>query len=92
VSRWHRVDATEIWHFYAGAPLELRVAVDGERVRTALLGPDLDAGERPQAIVPAHAWQTAAPLGAFTLVGATVSPAFTYDGFDLASPGWQPPS
>jgi predicted cupin superfamily sugar epimerase len=87
--RWHRVDATEIWHHYAGAPLELSIAADGARQRH-VLGADLAAGERPQVIIPAHAWQRARSLGAFTLVGCTVSPAFTFDGFELAPPGWEP--
>jgi predicted cupin superfamily sugar epimerase len=84
-SHWHRVDATEIWHFYAGAPLELAI------VRTRLLlGADLAAGERPQHVVPAGAWQSAWSLGAWTLVGCTVSPAFDFAGFELAPPGWEP--
>jgi predicted cupin superfamily sugar epimerase len=70
-SHWHRVDATEIWHFYAG-------------------GPDLSVDQHPQLIVPAGAWQSARPLGAFTLAGCTVSPAFDFDGFELAPPGWDP--
>lgn len=90
VSHWHRVDATEVWHFYAGAPLELRIAA-GAAPATVTLGPDVAGGERPQAIVPAHAWQSAASLGDYTLVGATVSPAFTFDGFELAPSGWTPP-
>jgi uncharacterized protein len=84
-SHWHRVDAAEIWHWYAGDALELRV--DRETVR---LGNDLSAGERPQAVVPPFAWQAAHSLGAWTLVGCTVSPAFEFAGFELAPPGWQP--
>lgn len=91
VSHWHRVDAAEVWHFYGGARLELRVAeAEGAAVRTHTLGADLAAGERPQAIVPAGAWQSARSLGDYTLVGATVAPAFTFEGFELAPPGWQP--
>jgi len=84
-NRWHRVDAAEIWHHYAGAPLELWI--EGER---HLLGKDLAAGERPQVIVRAGAWQRARCTGAYTLVGCTVSPAFTFAGFELAAPGWEP--
>jgi uncharacterized protein len=90
-SHWHRVDAAEAWHHYAGAPLELEISVDGdhaiERIR---LGVDLMAGERPQAVVPAHAWQVAVSLGDWTLVGCTVAPGFTFSGFELAAPGWTP--
>ncbi|GMV40447.1 MAG: cupin [Myxococcales bacterium] len=89
-SHWHRVDAAEVWHWYAGAPLELRVSADGVAERVAVLGGDLNSGERPQHVVPAGAWQAAASLGAWTLVGCTVSPAFEFAGFELASPGWKP--
>ncbi|HEX8804044.1 MAG TPA: cupin domain-containing protein, partial [Acidimicrobiales bacterium] len=90
-SHWHRVDATEIWHAYAGAPLHLWVH-DGHGPTTeVLLGPELAAGQVPQAIVPAGAWQSAWPAGPWSLVGCTVSPAFTFDGFELAPPGWSPP-
>jgi hypothetical protein len=84
-SRWHRVDAAEIWHWYAGDPLELRV--EGDTVR---LGNDLSAGQRPQAVVPRFTWQAARSLGAWSLVGCTVAPAFEFAGFELAPPGWQP--
>ena len=82
-SRRHRIDATEIWHHYAGAPLELVVEpAEGGR-ETVLLGPDLEAGERPQVIIPPHAWQSARSLGAWTLVGCTVSPAFEFEHFEI---------
>ena len=90
-SHWHRVDAAEIWHFYAGDTLELRTSADGRSVETARLGPDLAAGERPQLVVAPHAWQTARSLGAWTLVGCTVSPGFEFDGFELAPAAWEPP-
>ena len=84
-SHWHRVDAAEVWHFYAGDPLELAVAD-----RRHVLGADLAAGQRPQVVVPAGAWQAAVPLGAWALVGCTVSPAFDMAGFELAPPGFAP--
>jgi predicted cupin superfamily sugar epimerase len=86
VSAWHRVDATELWHFYAGDPLELRREWDDGRADTHILGPEVDAGQRPQAVVEAGVWQTARPLGRYTLVGATVTPAFTFEGFELRPP------
>jgi predicted cupin superfamily sugar epimerase len=89
-SHWHRVDAAETWHHYAGAPLELAIARDGGPVTTAVLGIDLAAGQRPQATVPAGAWQAAVSTGPFTLVGCTVAPAFEFEGFELAPPGWEP--
>ena len=90
-SHWHAVDSAELWHFYDGAPLELQIA-DAGGLRTVVLGPDLTAGQRPQAVVPTGAWQAAASLGDWTLVGCTVAPGFEFEGFDLAPPGWAPPS
>lgn len=84
-SHWHRVDASEIWHWYAGGALELRI---GRHV--VRLGGDLAAGERPQAAVPPFAWQAARSLGDWTLVGCTVAPAFDFAGFELAPAGWEP--
>jgi predicted cupin superfamily sugar epimerase len=90
ISVWHRVDATEIWHWHAGAPLKLRLSDDGVEQREIMLGPDIAAGQRPQGIVPPHGWQSAQSLGGWTLVGCTVSPAFDFAGFELAPPGWEP--
>jgi hypothetical protein len=84
-SHWHRVDASEIWHWYAGDALELRIGP-----ATVRLGGNIAAGERPQAIVPPHEWQAARSLGAWTLAGCTVSPAFEFSGFELAPPEWAP--
>jgi predicted cupin superfamily sugar epimerase len=89
VSAWHRIDATEIWHHYAGAPLALTLREGGVETRL-ILGPDISDGQRPQLIVPARAWQTAESLGAWTLVGCTVSPAFEFSGFELAPRGEVP--
>jgi uncharacterized protein len=90
-SHWHRIDAAEIWHWYAGAPLVLEIATHetGEVARLTL-GADLANGERPQAVVPAHAWQAAQSLGAWTLVGCTVAPGFTFSGFEMAPKDWSP--
>src|SRR5215813_5598248 len=79
-ARWHRVDAAEVWHWYAGAPLWLTIAGASEH-RTLRLGADLAAGERPQAVVPARAWQSAESRGAWSLVGCTVAPGFEFAGF-----------
>ena len=84
VSRWHRVDADELWHFYEGAPLELLLAEQPDAVRCARLGP-VTIGQLPQRLVPAHAWQAARSTGAFTLVGCTVTPGFDFAGFQLLS-------
>jgi len=91
-SHWHKVNADEIWHHYAGAPLELSMSDDGRAVRHLRLGTDFAIGEQPQAVVPRHVWQAARSLGAWTLVGCTVSPAFEFSGFELAPPDWSPSS
>lgn len=90
VSHWHRVDAAEVWHWYAGAPLELTISEDGREAATHRLGPEVTAGQRPQVAVPAKAWQGARSLGAWTLCGCTVAPAFRFEGFEMAPPDWQP--
>jgi predicted cupin superfamily sugar epimerase len=89
-SHWHRIDAAEIWHFYAGAPLELSLST-GKGVETCMLGPDLAGGQRPQVVVPPHHWQAARSLDDWTLVGCTVSPGFEFSEFDIAPPDWAPP-
>jgi predicted cupin superfamily sugar epimerase len=87
-SHWHRVDATEIWHFYAGSLLILRIAatIDGPSAAHRL-GPDLAGGSHPQLIVPEDHWQSAETTGDWTLVGCTVTPGFRFDGFELAPEG-----
>jgi uncharacterized protein len=89
-SRWHRIDAVEMWHWYAGAPLRLEIASENGNRERVTLGCDLAAGERPQAIVPARGWQSAESLGDWTLVGCTVAPGFEFSGFELAPDGWEP--
>ncbi|MBI0537779.1 cupin domain-containing protein [Roseomonas sp. KE2513] len=88
-SHWHRVDAAEGWHWQAGAPLLLQISESGAPIPHRL-GPDLGAGEGLFATVPAGAWQAAESLGAWSLVACTVSPAFTFEGFEIAPHGWEP--
>jgi len=91
-SHWHRVDAVEIWHYYAGAPLILSMSETAQGPATDhTLGPDVLGGDAPQIIVPKHHWQAARSTGNWTLVGCTVSPAFHFDGFELAGPGFDIP-
>jgi uncharacterized protein len=92
-SHWHRVDAAEVWQYAAGEPLELRIWATGDAaIRTFRVG-DVERGDSiAQAVVPAGAWQTARPLGAWSLVGCIVAPAFEFEGFELAPVGWEPPA
>ena len=90
ISRWHRVDAAEVWHWYAGAPLALEIVSDARESQIVRLGSALAAGERPQAVVPRGYWQQARSLGAWTLVGCTVAPGFTFQGFEMAPPDFDP--
>lgn len=90
-SRWHKVDATEIWLYHAGDPLILSMAAsDHGPAKDHLLTPDLTKGE-PQLIVPVNHWQAARSTGEFTLVSCTVSPGFTFDGFVMADEGFEIP-
>ncbi|MGB0660703.1 MAG: cupin domain-containing protein [Mangrovicoccus sp.] len=90
-SHWHRVDAAEIWHYYAGAPLRLSLAAtDQGPAQDHILTPDLSQG-RPQVIVPEGHWQMAETMGDYTLVGCTVSPGFEFQGFELAAPDFDIP-
>lgn len=89
VSHWHRVDAVEVWHFYAGAALLLRVS-DGASVTEHRMGPEISKGDRPQVVVPRYAWQSAVSTGAWSLVGCTVAPGFRFSSFELAAPDWAP--
>jgi uncharacterized protein len=88
-SHWHRIDAAEVWHYYGGSALTLQIADDCGQ-HSVRLGPDLAAGEVPQAIVPARAWQAAESTGDWTLVGCTVAPGFEFAAFELAPKGWEP--
>ena len=88
-SHWHRVDAVEVWHYYSGAPLVLKMA-DAHGILRMKLGPDIAMGERPQGVVPASTWQAAETLGDWTLVGCTVAPGFDFGGFELAPKSWAP--
>lgn len=91
VSHWHRVrDAAEVWHFYAGAPLELTLSPDGHETAVRSLGTDIEKGQRPQIVVPADCWQMAISLGAWTLAGCTVAPGFSFETFELAPGDWRP--
>jgi len=89
-SQWHRIDAAEIWHYYAGAPLMLSLATEGG-IKGVRLGADLSAGERPQAVIDAGVWQSAQTLGDWTLVGCTVAPGFEFAGFEIAAGDFAPP-
>ena len=90
-SHWHRIDAVEVWHYYAGHALTLQIA-DDTGLRSIRLGSNLAAGEVPQAVVPPRAWQAAESNGDWTLVGCTVAPGFDFATFELAPKDWMPAS
>lgn len=90
VSRWHRIDALEIWHYSLGAPLILSLAPPGESIRHKILGGNPLLSEAPHIVVPEGVWQAARSTGAFTLVGCSTVPAFQFEGFELAAEGWEP--
>lgn len=90
ISRWHRVDAAEVWHHYDGAPVLLSMCAPGGEPHMVTLGRDLAAGERPQAVVPRGCWQQAQSLGDWSLAGCTVAPGFTFENFQLAPHGFNP--
>jgi hypothetical protein len=90
VSRWHRIDAAEVWHFYRGSPLELAIAPARGPAVKHLLGNDIAGGQCPQIAVPPRGWQSARSLGAYTLVGCTVAPGFDFETFELAPEGFEP--
>ncbi|SMX24465.1 cupin domain-containing protein [Boseongicola aestuarii] len=91
-SHWHKVDAVEIWHFYAGAPVVLRTSrTEMGPANALILGPDLASGQRPQGIVDKDDWQSAETTGEWSLVGCTVSPGFRFEGFELAETGFDIP-
>ena len=89
-SRWHRVDADEVWAWHGGAPVELAISDGAGAVDPIRLGMDPGRGEVPQAVVPAGAWQSARALGRWGLVSCIVVPGFTFEGFELAPEGWRP--
>jgi predicted cupin superfamily sugar epimerase len=89
-AHWHRIDIVEIWHWYAGAPLQLEIAAAPGRVERVTLGGDISGGLRPQAVVPPQAWQAAQTLGDWTLLGCTVAPGFDFAKHEVAPQGWSP--
>lgn len=89
ISREHRIDAAEIWHYYRGAPLELLIQPLGGKTERHVLGPAIEKGEHPQVVVPPQAWQAARPLGDYTLVGCTVAPGFLFETFEMAPPDFK---
>ena len=90
-SRWHRVvDADEIWNWYAGSSLLLSLSDNWRGRQEIVLGANIVAGERPQAVVPNGVWQSARPRDGWALVGCVVAPAFRFEAFEMAPDGWEP--
>lgn len=89
ISRPHRIDAAEVWHYYRGAPLELSIKPEGGELVRHILGAAIESGERPQIVVPPHGWQAARSMGEYTLVGCTVAPGFLFETFEMAPPEFE---
>jgi predicted cupin superfamily sugar epimerase len=91
-SYWHRVsDAVEIWHYYAGAPMRLDLSWNnGTATQHQILGGDIFRNQTPQVIIDKGQWQRATSLGNWTLVGTTVAPGFSEEGYELPGPGFEP--
>jgi predicted cupin superfamily sugar epimerase len=87
-SAWHRIDAIEVWHYYAGAPLALALSEDGLAIHRLMLGINFARGEAPHVAVSPLTWQAAESRGAWSLVGCTVAPAFSFGGFELGPADW----
>ena len=91
LSRWHVVESDEVWHFYAGAPLELLEydPASGHLVQHVL--GDARAGNESVAVIPPGFWQAARSRGEYSLVGCTVGPGFEFEDFRFvkALPGHQ---
>lgn len=94
-SHWHRVDADEIWLWQDGDALALSLAgTDAGPAHGVTLGGDVTAGHALHHAIPAGWWQAAEPVAGgahgYVLVSCVVAPAFRFEGFELAPPGWEP--
>jgi uncharacterized protein len=85
LSRWHVVQADELWHFYGGAPLELLAYSALSRKLTRHVLGEVTAGATSVAVIPTDVWQAARSLGEYTLVGCTVGPGFEFADFQFVS-------
>ena len=82
-SALHRLSGAELWHHYAGAPVEMLLLEPGGTVSRPMLGDDLTRGQRPMVAVPAGVWMAAGTTGDWSLTGATLAPPYDEDGFEL---------
>jgi uncharacterized protein len=88
-SALHRLRSDEVFHFYAGDPVEMLLLGQKSAGQNVILGGDLKNGQRPQVIVPRGVWQGArlARGGEWALLGTTVAPGFEYADFELGMRG-----
>ena len=82
-SAMHRVDAAELWHYHAGAAVEMLLLHSDGAVETPMLGNELVAGQRPCVTVPAGTWMGACTTGEWSLMGTTMAPPYHEEGFEL---------
>ncbi len=83
----HKLQSDEIFHFYAGDPVEMLLLFPGGYGVKKVLGTDLAAGMSPQIVIPRGAWQGARliPGGRFALMGTTVAPGFDYADYETGN-------
>lgn len=86
ISRLHRIKSDEVWHHYEGSSVTIHVIHRNGLYTPLSLGCDLEAGQKPQQVVPAGAWfgATADQPGSYALCGCTVSPGFDFRDFEMA--------
>ena len=89
-SHWHRVDATEIWHHYAGDPLRLSVQAGDGAVEESRSGPTSWPASGPRSSCPPAPGRRPSRPGPGRWWAARSSPGFTFEGFEMAPPGWAP--
>ena len=83
-SAMHKLEATEIYHYYAGAPAQMLLLNSAGKTEELVLGLDLDSGQRPQVIVEPGVWQGSKTTGEWTLLGTTMAPPYSQEMFQLA--------
>ncbi len=85
-SAMHRLASDEVYHFYLGDPVDMLLLGPGGGGERVTLGADLQAGQRPQVVVPAGTWQGSRLTdgGRLALLGTTMAPGFEAETLEMA--------